>query len=259
MSSRQAGRIAVITGASSGIGAATATRLARIGMTVVATARREDRLEEVAATHPAIVPHVADVTSSDDLDQLAERVRTDFGACHVLINNAGVPGGSFQGREDVDDALRTIDINLGGTIRAMGAFASLLQASAPSQVINVGSVAGKVGVGPAAYSGSKFGVVGFTEATSLAWARHKITVTQLNPGFIETEGFPQTQIKRTPIRGLIGRPDDVARAIHRTVLDGVPERTVPLWYRGVVVLRHLAPPLWRAAISRTRRAGGSRE
>lgn len=253
-----AGKIAVITGASSGIGAATAIRLTRIGMIVIASARREDRLKELAATHPGIVPHVADVTSSDDLDQLAERVRTEFRACHVLINNAGVPGGSFRGRKDVDDALHTIDVNLGGAIRAMGAFASLLEASAPSRVINVASVAGKVGVGPAGYAGSKFGLVGFTEATSLAWARRGITVTQLNPGFIETEGFPQTQIKRTPLRGLIGEPEDVARAIHRTVLDGVPERTVPVWYRGVVVFRHLVPPLWRAAISRTRRASGSR-
>ncbi len=252
-------KVAVITGASSGIGAATARRLARLGMRVVAAARREDRLEEVAAAHPAIVPRVADVTVTDDLDRLARWVREEYGACHALINNAGIPGGSFGGREDIDDALHTIDVNLGGTVRAMGAFAELLEASAPSRVVNVASVAGKLGVGPAGYCASKFGMIGFTEATSLAWERRGITVSQLNPGFIETEGFPQTQIKRTPARGLIGEPEDVARAIHRTLLDGVTERTVPGWYRSVVVLRHVAAPLWRSGISRTERAAGSRD
>lgn len=254
-----AGKVAVITGASSGIGEATARRLARLGMTVVAAARREDRLEALAAAHPGIVPHAADVTSTADLLALADRVGAEFGACHALINNAGVPGSAFRGRDDIDDALHTIDVNLGGTIRGMGAFAELLAASAPSRVINVASVAGKLGVGPAAYASSKFGAVGFTEATSLSWARRGIAVCQLNPGWIETEGFPQNDIKRTPLRPLIGEPEDVARAIHRTLLDGAPERTVPAWYRVFVVLRHVAAPVWRAGISRSGRAAGSRE
>lgn len=254
-----AGKVAVITGASSGIGEATARRLARLGMTVVAAARRGERLTALAASHQGIVPHVADVTSTDDLLALASRVQDDFGACHALINNAGIPGGPFRGRDDIDDALHTIDVNLCGTIRGMGAFAELLEASAPSRVINVASVAGKLGVGPAGYVGSKFGTVGFTEAASLAWARRGVTVSQLNPGFIQTEGFPQTQIKRSPIAGLVGTPDDVARAVHRTLLDGAVERTVPAWYRTFVVLRHIAAPLWRAGISRTERAGGSRD
>ncbi len=254
-----AGKVAVITGASSGIGEATARRLARLGMTVIAVARREDRLQALASSLPGIIPHVTDVTSQEDVDGLAARVQEGFGACHALINNAGIPGGAFRGRSDVDDALRTIDVNLGGTIRCTGAFAELLEAGAPSRVINVASVGGKIGVGPADYATSKFGMVGFSEALGLAWARRGITVCQLNPGFIETEGFPQTSWKGTPIGPLVGEPEDVARAIHRTLLDGAAERTVPAWYRAVVVLRHTAAPLWRAAISRTGRAGGTRD
>jgi NAD(P)-dependent dehydrogenase (short-subunit alcohol dehydrogenase family) len=254
-----AGKVAVITGASSGIGEATARRLARLGMTVVAAARREDRLRALAEDLPGIVPHVTDVTSQADVDGLAARVRDELGACHALINNAGVPGGAFRGRDDVDDALRTIDINLGGTIRCMGAFAELLADSAPSRVINVASVAGKLAVGPAAYAASKFGQVGFSEATHLAWSRRGVTVTQLNPGFIETEGFPQNDIKRSALARLIGTPEDVARAIHRTLLDGAPERTVPGWYRPFVVLRHVASPVWWAGAARSGRAAGSRD
>jgi NAD(P)-dependent dehydrogenase (short-subunit alcohol dehydrogenase family) len=253
-----AGKVAVVTGASSGIGQATARRLARIGMTVVAAARREDRLQALASTHPSIVPHVTDVTSIEDVDALAARVREEFGVCHALINSAGISGGSFRGRDDLEEALYTLDVNLNGTIRCMASFADLLEASAPSRVINVASVAGKLAVGPAAYAASKFATVGFTEATSLSWARRRITVCQLNPGFIETEGFPQAHWKRTPLGPVIGKPEDVARAIHRTLLDGAPERTVPSVYRALVVLRHVAAPLWRFGAARSRRASGSR-
>jgi NAD(P)-dependent dehydrogenase (short-subunit alcohol dehydrogenase family) len=259
MSWDPAGKVAVVTGASSGIGEATARRLARVGMTVVAVARREDRLEALAAAHPQIMAHVADVTVDEEVDALAARVGEEFGVCHTLINNAGVGGGPFRGRDDVADTLRTIDINLGGTIRCMGAFAELLEAGAPSRVVNVASVAGKLGVGPAGYAASKFGTVGLSEATNLAWARRGITVSQLNPGFIATEGFPQTQIKRTPAAGIIGEPEDVARAIHRTLLDGARERTVPSWYRVFVALRHVVAPLFWFGISRTQRAAGHRD
>lgn len=253
------GKVVVITGASSGIGEATARRLAQVGMTVVAAARRADRLDALAAEQPGIVTQVTDVTSTADVDALAARVEREFGVCHALVNNAGLGGGSFSGRDDLDDALHTLDVNLQGTIRCMAAFADLLEASAPSRVVNVASVAGKLGVGPAAYAASKFGTVGFTEATALSWASRGIAVSQLNPGFIATEGFPQTQIRRTPAARVVGVPDDVARAIHRTLLDGAFERTVPAWYRALVVARHVATPLYRAVASRIDRAAGTRD
>lgn len=141
----------------------------------------------------------------------------------------------------------------------MAAFAELLEHSAPSRVVNVASVAGKLGIGPAAYAASKFAVVGFSEATGLAWARRGITVCQLNPGFIETEGFTQAQIKRTPMGRLVGQPEDVARAVHEVLVRGLTERTVPRWYRGFVVTRHLAAPVYRAVAGRMERAGGTRD
>jgi NAD(P)-dependent dehydrogenase (short-subunit alcohol dehydrogenase family) len=259
MSFDPTGRVAVVTGASSGIGEATARRLARAGMTVVAVGRRGARLDALAATQPGIVAHVADVTDTAAVDALATRVGDEHGACHVLVNNAGVGGGAFRGRDDLDDALRTIDVNLLGAIRCMAAFAALLEAGAPSRVVNVASVAGKVGVGPAAYAASKFGLVGLSEATGLSWASRGITVTQLNPGFIETEGFTQAQIKRSPLARLVGQPDDVARAIHGAIVRAQTERTVPGWYRGVVLARHLASPVFRIGVARMARAQGTRD
>lgn len=253
------GKVAVVTGASSGIGRATARRLATAGMTVVAVARREERLAELAAAQPRIVPHPADVTDTAAVDALAERVGEEFGGCHALVNNAGVGGGPFRGRDDLDDAMRTIDVNLLGTFRCLAAFSDLLAASAPSRVCNVASVAGKIGVGPAAYVASKFGVVGVSEALALSWKRRGITVCQLNPGFIETEGFRQEQIKRTPFAAVIGDPEDVAAAVLDALVTGTTERTVPRWYRTFVVIRHIAAPAYTAVASRMARASGSRD
>jgi len=253
------GKVAVVTGASSGIGAATAARLAGLGMTVVAVARREDRLEALARAHPGIRPYVADVTQQDAVDALAAWVAHEYGACHVLVNNAGVPGGSFRTRDDLDDTLHTIEVNLAGPIRCMAAFVELLGSSAPSRVVNVASVAGKLGIGPAGYAASKFGLVGLSEATGLSWPRRGITVCELNPGFIHTEGFPKASLRAGRFRRLVGTPEDVARAVHDVMLSGAPERTVPRWYRVAVVARHAATPLYRALISQMGRAAGSRD
>lgn len=252
------GKVAVVTGASAGIGRATAERLEAAGMTVVAVARRRDRLEELARHRPGILPHVADVTDTDAVDGLAARVEHDLGRCHVLVNNAGVGGGPFEGREDLDDALRTVDVNLLGTIRCTAAFADLLTAGAPSRVVNVASVAGKLGIGPAAYAASKFGMVGLSEALALSWRSRGITVCQLNPGFIRTEGFPQTRLQNSPASSLVGEPEDVAEAILDAIVRGARERTVPRWYRSFVALRHLAPPVFWTGASRTGRASGRR-
>jgi NAD(P)-dependent dehydrogenase (short-subunit alcohol dehydrogenase family) len=244
-------RIAVVTGASSGIGEAVVERLAREGWTVIAAARRLDRLEELAARSAAaeatgrVLPTVLDVRATASVDALAARVRAEHGACHLLVCNAGIGGGSLSGREDLDVALDVLDVNLAGTLRCCAAFVGLLTESAPSQVINVASVAGKLGLGPAAYVASKFGMVGLSEALGAAWHDRGITVTQLNPGFVHTEGFPQTWAEGTPAARLVVGPDVVASALVRAVRRRRVEVTSPRWYRSFVVLRHVAAPAWR--------------
>ena len=245
------GRIAVVTGASSGIGEATVLRLAEEGWTVVAAARRSDRLAELVRRAEerggtgTVVAATLDVRDTASVDALAERVRDDHGACHLLVCNAGIGGGSISDRDDLGTALDVIDVNLAGTVRCCAAFADLLGRSAPSQVINVASVAGKLGLGPAAYVASKFGMVGLSEALGVAWRGRGITVTQLNPGFVHTEGFPQTWADGTPVARLVVGPDVVARAVSRAVRRRSEEVTTPRWYRAFVVLRHVATPLWR--------------
>ena len=225
---------------------------------MVAVARRADRLQVLERRDGRIVPHPADVTRRTDVAALADRVAREFVRCDVLVNSAGVRGGAFTGPDDLDDVVRTMQVNFMGGANCMAVLHDLLAASAPSHVINVASVAGKVGVGPAGYVASKFALVGFSEALSLSWARDGIRVTQLNPGFIVTERFPQTQMLRSPIASLVGAPDDVADALAYVLRKRPRERTVPRWYRPVVVLRHLLPALYWRGIARVPRARGTR-
>lgn len=257
MSSQRA--VAVVTGASSGIGEAVARRLAAQGLTVVAVARRAERLDALAREDARIVAAPADVGRRTDVAALARRVETEYGRCDVLVNNAGVPGGRFAGPDDLDDLVHTMRVNFVGTANCTALFHDLLVASAPSHVINVASVAGKLGVGPAGYAASKSATIGFSEAIGLSWAREGITVTQLNPGFIATENFPQTQILRSRMARVVGRPDDVADAVVDVIRRRPRERTVPRWYRGLVMLRHVAPALFWSVAGRTRHASGSRD
>lgn len=248
------GKVAVVTGASSGIGAATARALARAGMVVVAVARREERLRALADEVDGVEAYPADVTSDDDVLALAEHVKGAHGACHVLVNNAGanLGGGRFESFEDVAAVAATLDLNVVGVARCMGAFADLLAASAPSRVINVASVAGKISAGEPAYTASKFALVGFTETVGLRWARRGVTLSQVNPGFIRTEGFRQSRFDGTPLERLVGDPEMVADAIVEVARRGARERTVPRWYRLAVLVRHVAPPVYWSAIRRVR-------
>jgi NAD(P)-dependent dehydrogenase (short-subunit alcohol dehydrogenase family) len=253
------GSVAVVTGASSGIGDAVARRLASDGATVVAVARREGRLAALAGSQTGVVAHAADVGRRTDVLALADRVRDEFGRCDLLVNNAGVPGGAFTGPESLDGFVHTMQVNVLGAAHCCAALHDLLVASAPSHVINVGSVSGKVGVGPADYVASKFALVGLSESLSLSWAGDGITVSQLNPGYIATEGVPQTRLVRSPLHRIVGRPQDVAAAVADLVARPRRERTVPRWYRSVVVLRHVMPSAFWAVAARTDRARGRRD
>jgi NAD(P)-dependent dehydrogenase (short-subunit alcohol dehydrogenase family) len=177
---------------------------------------------------------------------MALHASTDAGASRDTM----VIARRFRGPDDVVEVERIMDVNFLGTVRCTAAFADLLAASAPSALVNVASVAGKIGLGPPAYHASKFATVGFTEALALDWRRRGVAVTQLNPGFIRTEGFPQDRFMRTPLRRLVPGPESVARAIVEVLRRPRLERTVPRWYRPLTTVRHAAGPAFFAAARR---------
>jgi short-subunit dehydrogenase len=255
-------RTVVVTGASSGIGEATARALARIGTDVVLAARREDRLralaEELERDGGRALPVRCDVTDRADLARLREEVKGTFGRCDVLVNNAGIPGGGRFVDLTLEQMDRVAETNFLSVVWATKEFLPLLRASR-GHVVNVASLAGRYAVpGSAVYTAAKHAVVALSEALYHELAPLDVMVTVVNPGLVETEGFPMTDIKDHPQLGrLVMRPERVARSIVDVIRRRRgPEVSVPRWLGGLQAARVLTPPLYRAAVRRIVAARG---
>ncbi|MEV4033631.1 SDR family oxidoreductase [Streptomyces umbrinus] len=184
---QQQGRVAVITGASSGIGAATARSLHAAGYRVALLARRKDRIEALAAElGERAIAISADVTDRDALVAAAERVRQEFGGTDVLVNNAGVMLLGPFSAEQRDDYRHMIEVNLLGAITATEVFLDQIK-DGGGDLINISSVAGRVSVpGSGVYSASKWGVNGWSESLRQELLPD-VRVTLIEPGVVDTE------------------------------------------------------------------------
>jgi NADP-dependent 3-hydroxy acid dehydrogenase YdfG len=190
--------VALVTGASSGIGQATVRRLARRGALVAAVARREDRLAdlaaELAAENRPVLAVPADITDAKQGRAAVTRVADEFGRLDVLVNNAGVMLlGPFDTSPD-DDWRRMLDLNLNGLLHVTQEAIPHLRAAAAAgprgvaDLINVGSVAGRIARGGSAvYNATKFGVTAFTEALRQELAPDGVRVCCVEPGAVATE------------------------------------------------------------------------
>ena len=179
-------RTAVVTGASSGIGAATARRLAADGWQVVAAARRLDRLEALAAELPAVRAHPLDVTDPESVAALAQAVPS----CDLLVANAG---GAFDmatvAEADVDSWSRTYDVNVLGTVRTLRALLPAL-AHARGHVVLTGSTAGRWAYeGGASYVAAKHALAALREVLRLEVVADGVRVSEIAPGMVKTEEF----------------------------------------------------------------------
>jgi len=181
------GRVAVITGASSGIGAATARALARDGYRVALLARRADRIEAIAAElGDGAIAIQADVTDRDSLVAAAERVKSEFGGADILINNAGVMLLGPFGPEQRDDYEQMIEINLLGAITATEVFLDQIVA-AGGDLVSISSVAGRTArPRNAVYAATKWGIVGWSEGLRQE-LQPNVRVMVIEPGAVETE------------------------------------------------------------------------
>ena len=247
------GKVCVVTGASAGIGEATARAFARAGATVVLAARREDRLREIAGELGNETSWVrCDVTRLDDLEGLRDTVRTRHGKCDVLVNNAGVPGGGDFEHLSVEQIRKVTDTNYTAVVLGTKVFLPLLIESG-GHLVNVASLAGRYALpGASVYTAAKHAVVAFSEALYHELGPRDIVVTSVNPGLVETEGFPHDQLKRDPrIRPFVMSPDRVANVILDVVRSRRgPEVSIPRWLSPLQAFRVLTPPIYRAALSR---------
>jgi NAD(P)-dependent dehydrogenase (short-subunit alcohol dehydrogenase family) len=233
----QAGdRVAIVTGASSGIGRATALKLAASGWTVALAARREpeldavrQRIEDRGGRAFAIV---ADVGTLADTERIVATTLDRTGRVDALINVAGIGDDSSI---DLDDErlVQMLDVNLLAPARLMRAVIPVMRAAKSGAIVNIGSVAGEIGVN-AAYSATKFGLRGLTDSVRREVVGSGIRVSLIEPGFIATEMTASR-------RGRMPQPGIVASAVERAIEHPRRRLIVPARYRVAVVFAKAFP------------------
>lgn len=244
---------ALITGASSGIGEATAHRLAREpGAKLILVARREERLRALAESLPCEASYVAaDLTDEDAPARVRARVEERGGSLTLLVNNAGGAWRSGFAEGGYANVHRHMQLNFDAVVRLTEALLPILHASAPSAIVNVASTAGRVArARTGSYSASKFALIGWTDSLYAEERAHGVHVGLVLPGFIATEGFPATELReRALTRWVVSKPEKVAEAIFEAGPGGKAERYVPRPYALAAVARILMPSLVRRVLS----------
>lgn len=249
-------RVAVVTGASSGIGESVARGLSAKGWQCVLVARREDRLRVLSEELDSEF-EVCDVGDRTEVEATAARVLERHPALHLLVNNAGMAERETFVEADLDRIERVLYVNYLGSVWCTRALLTGLRAAAlprrslappRAHVVNVVSIAGAIAFarsGP--YVASKHAQLAFSRCLRPTLARSGIAVHTVLPGFVETEGFPQSALRsRRRSRWLVTDPARVADAIVRAVEQGGPEVTVPWFpYRFAVAVHGIAPGLVR--------------
>lgn len=249
--------VAVVTGASSGIGEATARRLAREpGTKLVLVARRQDRLDRLATELGGATVVAVDLTDDDAPATVLEAVGRAHGELHLLVNNAGARWtGSFAetGWETVE---RHMKIDFEAPVRLTEALLPLLRATAQRStrrvsIVNVSSTSGRVARrGASGYSASKFALCGWSDSLAVEERGNGVHVGLVLPGYVSTEGFPQAELRAHPVlRRIVSGPDVIADAILECGLHGKPERYAPRAYWVAAAARILAPGLVRRLTS----------
>lgn len=242
-----------MTGASSGIGSELARLLARRNWRCVLLARREDRLRALAEETGGEY-EVCDVADRAAVEAVAARVLERHPRVHLLVNNAGIPGRATFVEGDPEAIERVIRTNYLGSVWCLRAFLPGLEAAAPSDVVNVVSVAGVVALpasGP--YAASKHAQLAFSRSTAAELRSRRIRVHTVKPGFVETEGFPQGRLPG-PFQRIVIGPGDVARHILHSLDRGRGETTVPWLYEPLGVLQALMPNVFARVLAGSRRS-----
>jgi len=221
------GRVAVVTGASRGIGRAIAVHLAAQGARVVVNYLNNEpaAAETVSAVNKAggeAALRRFDVADAGAVDAAMKEIAASLGGIHILINNAGVAANTLTLGAKDSDFRRAIDVNLGGTFNCMrAALRTLMRAPDGGRVVNITSVIGETGsAGQGPYAAAKAGIVGLTKTWAREYASRGITVNAVSPGVIETDmttaemsaSRREELLKVIPL-GRIGTPDDVAHAV----------------------------------------------
>ena len=246
--------VAVVTGASTGIGEATAIRLAREpGTELVLVARREELLRELAKSLPCRATYVAvDLTDDEAPARIRRHLEAEHGGkLHLLVNNAGAAWRASFAEGGYANVRRHMELNFDAVVRLTEALLPLLRQATPSAIVNVASTAGRVSrARTGAYSASKFALIGWSDSLYAEEKPNGVHVGLVMPGFIRTEGFPATELReKTLTRWIVSKPEKVAEAIYECGPGRKPERYVPRPYGLTAVARILFPSLTRRVLT----------
>jgi len=226
-----AGRVAIVTGGSRGIGLTSARLLAEDGASVVVSGRDAARLEaatrELEATGAAVLGVAADVVRREDVERLVEAARERFGRLDVLVNNAGMTRDQLLVRMKDDDWDQVLATNLRGVFLMTRAVGKVMMRQRSGRIINISSTAGAMGnAGQVNYSAAKAGVIGLTKAAARELAHWNILVNAVAPGLIETDmtaSLPaearEALLGQVPLKR-IGVARDVAEVVRFLAGDG---------------------------------------
>lgn len=247
--------VALITGASSGIGEATARRVAREpGARLVLVARREEKLKRLADELGGADVVAVDLTDPGAPARVSRSVEAAHGRLDLLVNNAGASWRGAFADGGWGNLERHMKLNFEAPARLIEELLPLLRRTAQSaprrvSIVNVASTAGRVSRPNAgAYSASKFALAGWSDALHAEERPHGVHVGLVLPGFVQTEGFPATELRANLLtRWIVSKPEVVAEAIMDAGPGGKAERYVPRGYWLAAALRILAPALVRRA------------
>lgn len=217
------GKIALVTGASSGIGAQTVKLFSSLGAKVIAAARREDRLQDLANQYPDVMAVRCDVGVEADCKNVVDTVINEYGKIDILINNAGISDPIPALEEDLDLFKRVIQIDLISCFHLAQLCAQHMETQeSGGAIVNVASIHGFVGSSPnnqPGYTAAKGGLINLTRELALEWARHGIRVNAIAPGYITTE-LTDEMIAGESGRKWIERNTPMRRPGEVTELDG---------------------------------------
>jgi short-subunit dehydrogenase len=254
-------RTVIVTGASSGIGEAVARAFGRAGDRVVLVARRVERLQALAADLPDSLVVAADLSRPEDVTRVADATLARFGAIDVLVNNAGLGRYDWLERLSEQDIIGQVDVNLVAPILLTRAVLPAMQRQRRGVIINVCSVAGKIGTPTTSiYNASKFGLDGFSQAMRRELLPQGIQVCVIYPGPTSGTEFG-AQTKRLAVRGasvpwLRTTTDAVARAIVDLADRPRPRRVLPWVYSLMIAVNHAAPALVDRLVARATASAG---
>lgn len=221
-------QVAVITGASRGIGKAIAQELARFGASVVvnyasSSQAAEELVSEITAAGGSAVALQADVSKEEEVDKLIKTVLEKFNKIDILVNNAGITRDTLLLRMKPEDWQAVINLNLTGVFLCTRAVSKGMLKKRSGRIINIASVAGQMGnPGQANYSAAKAGVIGLTKTLAKEFASRSITVNAVSPGFIETDMTSELKseeiLKAIPL-ARYGKPEEIAGMVRFLAAD----------------------------------------